>query len=399
MNGQKWQSGEGLGKIMCKRFNECWRELERQHNVQRSLSGITGVSEYSSVSWLLCGGKVREDVAKVQAEVGTRYGWTVTPANYKAIIADVEAAMPALNAAMPVEDTRKTPEEDKARQDEQKRLTAEREKTEREKEAAFLAEYGEPGAERVEIPAGHVAVTLQLCYDNSDMQSDYFDRHARLGPALLLAVVPKGPETQSAARYALSRFPEFAAYEFEWHTEKYSMGHGNYLESKAFELPAEIQGWTTAYRGGLVTHGHWEVVFRGTCTSGGFPPVKGWEAARARSTFPIASPSEKAAEAFTSGGVVVSHNEALNGVEIRFPLKPDTLTILSLKSHGFRWSVRGWCWYHRRDASSLAFAATFAGKEEAPAPAAVPDPAEEPTQFERDLQSESLLEQMAEAGM
>lgn len=59
-------------------------------------------------------------------------------------------------------------------------------------------------------------------------------------------------------------------------------------------------------------------------------------------------------------GATVSINEELNGVEVRFPAKPDESTIGALKSHGFRWSMRSRCWYHRRDEASEAFARSLA---------------------------------------
>lgn len=68
-------------------------------------------------------------------------------------------------------------------------------------------------------------------------------------------------------------------------------------------------------------------------------------------------PAAPAAPAATGpSGASVRINEELNGVEVSFPAKPDESTIGALKSHGFRWSMRSRCWYHRRDETSEAFA-------------------------------------------
>jgi len=71
------------------------------------------------------------------------------------------------------------------------------------------------------------------------------------------------------------------------------------------------------------------------------------------------------------GGAVGGHgerptmteNEALNGVELRFPTKPDAETIGNLKRHGWRWAMRSRCWYTRRSEVTLAFARDLAGAE------------------------------------
>jgi len=128
----------------------------------------------------------------------------------------------------------------------------------------FVGHYGQPGAAKVVVPHGMMAVTLSLCYDNSDSMTDYFDRHANLSPEFVLLVVKKQAETERLARKALTvAFPNpNDRPSFGWHTEKWSMGHGNYLDSSGFELPETLKNLETQYRGGAVTHGHWEIEFR-----------------------------------------------------------------------------------------------------------------------------------------
>jgi len=55
-------------------------------------------------------------------------------------------------------------------------------------------------------------------------------------------------------------------------------------------------------------------------------------------------------------GVTVTENDEKDGVEVRFPAKPDTGTIEALKAHGFRWTRFGACWYHKRTPQAVAFA-------------------------------------------
>ena len=60
-------------------------------------------------------------------------------------------------------------------------------------------------------------------------------------------------------------------------------------------------------------------------------------------------------------GVTLTENDAKNGVEIRFAVKPSAAVIASLKANKFRWSRRGGLWYSKRTAESLAFARELAG--------------------------------------
>lgn len=176
------------------------------------------------------------------------------------------------------------PSEVEARRRDDERLRAER-------DAKFIAFCGQPGAPLVEIPDGMMAVTLSLKYDNSDSMTDYFDRHAPLSPEFLVLLVKKQAQTERLARKALAQAslgrPELSLDGWKWKTEKYSMGHGNYLTSGGFSLPETLQGLETHYRGGQVTHAHWEIEF----TCGG---------RYGRPLHPHASYGRKAAPAFSS---------------------------------------------------------------------------------------------------
>lgn len=62
--------------------------------------------------------------------------------------------------------------------------------------------------------------------------------------------------------------------------------------------------------------------------------------------------------------VTVSKNEEKNGIEIRFPSKPDASVIQALKDHGFRWSQFAKTWWKRYSDADMAWAMeTFAKQE------------------------------------
>lgn len=70
------------------------------------------------------------------------------------------------------------------------------------------------------------------------------------------------------------------------------------------------------------------------------------------------APVEKAHEpvAATVTEITVTENDERDGVEIRFPEKPNQEILNYLKSKGFRWSQRNSCWYAKRSEKTLAIA-------------------------------------------
>ena len=59
-------------------------------------------------------------------------------------------------------------------------------------------------------------------------------------------------------------------------------------------------------------------------------------------------------------------NEELNGIEISFDSKPDTDTLNSLKSAGYRWHKVKKVWYAKQTADRLTLAESLAGLQEVP---------------------------------
>ena len=208
-----------------------------------------------------------------------------------------------------------------------------------------------------------MAVCAQMVYDNSDSMSDYFDRHCSIGPVFVLAVGKSGREMEARARKAVALYPELSAIEFEWKTEKWSMGHGNYLDSSTgIALTPEMTGGRDIYRGGQLTHGRWEIVFRAPYKDSQpfiMPAFKGYGVTTAPPA--VAAPVQAVESPATAAPVLVRRNTEKNGIEIVFAAKPEPTILEKLKAAGWRWSRFAACWYIRASAEAEKFAAEIAG--------------------------------------
>ena len=367
----KWTATDA-GKIQVNRFNDAWAKLRWEHNSFVELRGTVGADEYRSTLHEVFGHTVREDVNAAMERVGERYGWTLTAKNAAEVTRAIIEEIPALQASRPVRDKRETAKQVAERNEATQTARREQEEKARATQELFSVLYG--AGDDVTIQPGEMAVTAQLCYDNSDMMTDYFDRHASFGPAFALLVVRRQAETQALARSGQQVSPILTATEMEWRTEKYSMGHGNYLESEAFELPSELAGLRQRYGGGTVTHGHWEIKFiTAGRTPQTLPAFKGFGACGSPEPFP-------ATDSNPVTSITVSENTARGGVEIRFPENPGSETIGRLKAHGWRWSRFGKCWYKRASEEARRFAAQF---ETAGEPQALTQPEPSPAEAQR----------------
>lgn len=244
--------------------------------------------------------------------------------------------------------------------------------------SAFQAAYCEP-IERIEVPHGKMAVCAVLTFDDSDISSDYFNRHVPLG-VTILAVVPKQSETERLARIAVAKYPELAGIEFEWKTEKYSMGHGNYLEQKGgFELP---EGVGVRRNGDKITHGSWEIQFEAPYRDGQplhLKPFKGWPGLLSQAV-------EQSTGVAAPDGTIVRRNVEKNGVEVSFTSKPEAEVIARLKREGFRWAFVSKIWYNRFSATTWAIAHEIAGVPLAPSGATVDQAAATVDQFDKNVE-------------
>ena len=106
----KW-TNESAGKIQCKRFNDKWSQLGREHRTWTELTGVIGQSEYSSTLSTLGSPGNRPDVAQAQEAIGNLYNWTLTAANAASVATDIEKALEQLKTTRPVVDKRKSPEQ------------------------------------------------------------------------------------------------------------------------------------------------------------------------------------------------------------------------------------------------------------------------------------------------
>ncbi len=170
-----------------------------------------------------------------------------------------------------------------------------------------------------------------MTFDDSDTQTNYFCPHAQIGDDMLLAIAPKQPEREALARIVLALYPELAKLSWTWHTENYSMGHGNYLMSEY----TEHQENHRAYDGREKVNTRWEIRFnsyqREMLAYRDYPGVK---------PETLQTPTQPAPPS-----VVVRHNVERNGIEVQFPSKPPQETLEKLKQLGFRWSKFQGIWY------------------------------------------------------
>jgi hypothetical protein len=343
---QKW-TNNGAGPIQCKRFNAAWSKLNWEHNTFVELTGIVGGQESRSILTTICGGNTRADIVAAQETIGQRFNWTITAANVNDIIKAAEAELATLQANRPVQDKRRTPDAEAERRAAAAKMEAEHKARGDRAGAAFVSHYG--NGEKVTIQPGQTVITAQICFDNSDSMSDYFDRHASLSQAFVLLIAPKQAETEKLARRAVAVSPLLSSIDFEWRTEKWSMGHGNYLESKGgFDLPPELQGLRNRYgSGGGVTRAHWEITFHHAYRAAEtLDAIAGYGQAR----------PEPTKEPAPVSGVSISESTEKNGIEIRFPSKPSAEVLDSLKAAGWRWSRFSSCWYTQRSDAARQFA-------------------------------------------
>lgn len=376
---KKWVAGDA-GPRMIKQVNEALQEITRQHSVMKELSGVKGQKEGLHAEreycfWQLFSGIRRPDVAAAWLRIGEKYGWTVTKANYKDILATVQTELVELAKNMPVVDKRVTPEE-RAEKD------AEMKKYEQEREEKARVRALENEAKAKEWNAKY----------------PYLDRKgvSKLSPWALAA---------ENIRRELAR--EFPCHMFRVTSESYTGGSSIDVEWNAGPTVKEIKKITEKYEtasfdgmtdceNSIATY--WNAVFGGVkyisekrniddatrkaiadmsgYAEGTWEKFEGEHYQHLRETIenqsfyvvrpdPAAVPQQQAGETTpTTGGngITVSQNEQHDGVELRFADKPSEEMRSKMKAHGFRITRRPpWVWYHRRTPAALEFAYGLAG--------------------------------------
>jgi hypothetical protein len=331
---------DGLGKIQVNKVKEALRTMRWESKA------------YIEVFNRLEAGELKEDRSRyvnMFGPEGPAFGEErdrlferfakITAANYQEFLEEAGKSLETIKAAAPVVDKRKSLEELEA--------TAEKFRIQEEAAAKKNAEFD---AAAVTIAPGKMAITLEECFDDSDMMTDYFHPHASLGPEYVLAIVKAQSETERLARSIVSRIPALAGVDFQWRTEKYSMGHGNYLEAKGCHREVEHK----AYDGREKVGAHWEVQF-----------CKGYGTGRSLLPHPdyfLGDLTELRPDPANGNGhgavseKTVRENKEKGGVEILFPSKPDPEILDKLKANGWRWSRFAGLWYNRNTPENLEFA-------------------------------------------
>jgi hypothetical protein len=337
-NGTEKTVGIKAKKEMAEAIKERLMRPLRLHRYHREITGVVDGEQHSSVLMSLFG---------PDKPLTNEPGYLVAMKAYIDTLPEViteENVKPYLiNAAeicqkhMPVVDARETKEDRVVRQ--AAAVVAEHERA---LEAqAWRERWCKPG--EVAIPEGMMAVYLEINFNDSNTMVDYFDHHHGVGANMLLAIVPKQAEREALARQILARYPELAKLEWEWHTEKYSMGHGNYLESKVFGTEKHH-----AYDGREEVQVWYEIQFSA-----------GSRSMLAYKDYPGIVPQisqasvERNEAGCVEGEVTIRKNEEHNGIEVLFPSKPEGSVIQTLKSLGFRWSQRQGLWYAKYSADKM----------------------------------------------
>jgi hypothetical protein len=326
---------DGLGPIQVKRVKEALASLswEGKGFIELRNRLENGEVKESRARMTEVFGAVQPAAAQERDRLFSLYA-KITPDNYAAFLEEAEKSKAAIIATTPIRDERKTREELEANAAEFAKIQA----VQAEKRAAFEAAA-------VTIPKGKLAVCLSVCFDDSDMMTDYYHPHALIEEHVL-AIVRDQAETERLARSIVAKVPELAAVNFKWKTEKYSMGHGNYLEAKGSHGEVEHKG----YNGRDKVAVHYEITFSG---GGQILPHPKWY--QGDLTEIKANPGNG------NGGSPVSEktvreNKEKNGVEILFPAKPVQEVLDKLKANGWRWSRFAGLWYNRYTPENLEFA-------------------------------------------
>lgn len=245
---------------------------------------------------------------------------------------------------------RETEEQSRARQEKENNVHEEWEQKRKAEHDDFISEWGKP--EKVMIPDGMMAVKLEITFDDSHPQSDYFAPHRQIGSDLCLGLVHKVPKTERLARSILAKYPELNRHRFTWYVENYSMGHGNYLISEH----TGIRMKHGSYDGRQEVETRFEIRFDTYAKE--MHPYKNFSPAD------TLQDSNVAGHAFQSMDVTMRLNDEKEGVELKFTEKPSEEIMASLRIAGFRWSRAKRLWYAKQSERTIAFAKKLCGKED-----------------------------------
>jgi len=306
VRAQKKREAEQVAKAIDRLFSI--------NSYRRELRGVYGKTEDETVYLV----------------IGEKYP-VVNPELYKADLTEFLGSLPAViteiqdvieKAAIlfrkhvPTINRRETEEQAMERQERANTIHEGWEQKRKAQHDNFISEWGKP--EKVMIPDEMMAVKLEITFDDSHPQSDYFAPHRQIGSDLCLGLVHKGPKTEKIARAILSRYPELNKYEFTWHVENYSMGHGNYLISERTGISMRHG----AYDGRQEVETRFEIRF--DTYSKEIYPYKSYSPADALQR------SNETDDTAQGINVTMRLNDEEEGVELKFDEKPSEEIIASV---------------------------------------------------------------------
>ena len=331
-------TSEDLGKIQVNKVKKALSGLSMEGKgfIEKTNRLENGeVKENESTLYDLFG-KKSDAFTREYERLFTLFSGKVSKDNLTAFLEETEKSRAAIKLERPIRDNRKPKEE----LEEQTRKFKAVQEEQRQRQEEF-------DKQSIEISAGKIGVCLDVCFDDSDIMTDYFNRHS-LVERRLLAIVHKQSETERLARRILEQAPELKDMEFTWHTEKYSMGHGNYLEATRSHETRDHK----AYDGREEVNCFYEITFTYSGSSTREIP---------HSKYFLGDLTEVATKTIgKSNGKTIRENTEKNGVEIIFNSKPDDKVLSLLKANGWRWSRFNRLWYNRLSPENLEFAQQLA---------------------------------------
>lgn len=306
------------------------------------------VTEYRHSFCSPCEGQPERE--KMAAELGAAIAkqWpAITTANQSVYMAACTRAMADLRVTRPLIDKRKP--EAELRQDAERSAAID---AEQEQKRAATDQQRDDNRKRWSNATR--VITFSCIVNDSDAMTDYFGEHT----AAAWVIAPDyGDKDMFGPLHAAASLVNLPGATWKEHREKYSGGKGYYIECHidVDQYPSWIDKST------LVSSNRYDT---GRCSFrvqyeswnyGGQHPVHPDVVNRPAPTV-ISAGAPVAVY-----GVIVRRNEAMNGIEVVFPARPDRSILDNLQAHGWRWSPRQSLWYTRYTPEQLSWAQeTFA---------------------------------------
>ena len=406
------------GPLQFKAFKSARQKIANEHQTHVEKYGIIGFDEHESVLYTVCGVNHRPEVTEALERVGTAFDWKISRKNVGAIVAALEAEIPALIESRPVEDHRRT----KAEVDEQAAQNRERERQRQEEHDAK------------EIRANALAAKLREKYPWAIESKNGSPARAAANCKIELAHVFPGHTfsvrsdyNSISVRWSLGPTED----EVKKTTEKYKSGQWDsmtdYMDHDRSDYGAAVDlvlgratrvEYSRDYDNSAVTllltpmlcelegmpydptKEPWQITvgvdnrdcpeaassaIRQILYHQSFPPYAqitglevnpedgigatgdGWERYY-RATFTVTkdevpAPGPDAPAVTQDGPAAVRFNAEHNGIEIRFPSKPSASVMDQLRErrNGFHWSPRQKIWYAKASRAAAEFACRLAG--------------------------------------